>query len=465
MSHSDPPCVEIVLPPAENANGIDASPTTTTSNSDNIFVNEPTTLWVGNIPQEVTSTADIAAIFSVYGELKDVQLKRTNDVVKYPMNYAFVKFNRRQDAEKAYEDCQIKAPTLEFNTEKVSLLVGKAKINTTLHVSNLCPTILKQTLHEMFGSCGDLCPGENAVMIHKGANGVSSIYATVSYNSKETADEARIKYNGYMLNGRALKVQWNKKKRFDESISSLPLRVGGTHKSTVSIYIQFESAPGSITEESLGEIFEPFGNVTGVYIKTLHEEGGRQHGYGFVHFTQDEKGHSCAKTTAKIIGCHGKFSIQGVKLRCEVSRNFAQIMSSYTSEDTDSTRGNAAIDSSPTSYDKCVTMPVPAVDMNKPPPYGVPFYVESGNMMYPSPMYLPEPFYGYNEGRYMYPIRPCVDEIGLAPGASPVMYPYRPTSDVYFYSNNEYAHSSHPASPIVYYPDYQPVNTVSKVPK
>ena len=141
MSHCDPPCVEIVSPDAELNSTTDISPTTT-SNSDNVFVNEPTTLWVGNIPQEITSTNDIISLFSVYGELREVQLKRTNDIIKYPMNYAFVKYNRRQDADKAYEDCQIKTPTLLFNGEKVSLLVGKAKINTTLHVSNLCPTII-----------------------------------------------------------------------------------------------------------------------------------------------------------------------------------------------------------------------------------------------------------------------------------------------------------------------------------
>ena len=31
-----------------------------------------------------------------------------------------------------------------------------------------------------------------------------NIYATVSYNSKDSADEARVKYNGYMVNGRTL---------------------------------------------------------------------------------------------------------------------------------------------------------------------------------------------------------------------------------------------------------------------
>ena len=461
MSHGDPPCIEIVSPEAEAGSAADISPTTT-SNSDNVFVNEPSTLWVGNIPQEITSTTDIISFFSAYGELREVQLKRTNDFIKYPMNYAFVKYNRRQDADKAYEDCQIKTPTLLINGEKVSLLVGKAKINTTLHVSNLCPTITKQKLVDMFGSCFDLCTSDNAVIIHKGANGVSSIYATVSYNSKDSADEARIKYNGYMLNGRTLKVQWNKKKRLEESSPSLATtkEIGNMHKSTVSIYIQFESSQTSITEELLSEIFEPFGNVTGVYIKTLHEEGGRQHGYGFVHYSHDAKGHNCAKTTANIIGSHGKFIVQGIKLRCEVSRNFAQVIA-YTNSDNENTNNTPEAANSPISEQRA-NASIPVVEMCK-SNYGVHYYLEPGSMMYPSPVYLPEPFYGYNDGRYIYPMRPSADDSVHVAGTNPIIYPYRPTSDMYYYSNNDYvANTPHSVSPIIYYPEYPPLNNATK---
>lgn len=97
----------------------------------------------------------------------------------------------------------------------------------------------------------------------------------------------------------------------------------------VSVYVQFETVDSEarVSEHVIREVFEPFGLLTGCFIKSnyISSNGKRQYGYAFVHFESSIEGHECAQRAAEVIGNGEKhqpaYIKNGVSFRCEVSKN------------------------------------------------------------------------------------------------------------------------------------------------
>ena len=369
------PCKDEVL--------LDDSPISTISTTDresnisNECAHEPETLWIGgdditlyflfcllifitDIPLAAT-TDSLKALLLLYGKISNIQLKRSTDCEKFPLNYAFVKFEEKGSASSAYMHLtsQPELARLIVNDVTYTVRVGWAKTNSTLHIGNLDLNASVETLTEIFSKYGELasCNGEiTGIVIHKSAISicyVNSCYATVTFTSREAAEEARIATNGITINKKPIKVDWNKKKkssaeptaapdRYSSQLSAVPKdlwqhpsmqlsaalpRSSGSE--VISIYVQWEALNDKatrVTEAFLKRLFLPFGSLTGCYIKARNhvEETGGERGYAFIHFENSFIGQSCARTAVAVIGIHGHFVYEGVCIKAEVSKNFCR---------------------------------------------------------------------------------------------------------------------------------------------
>lgn len=121
-------------------------------------------------------------------------------------------------------------------------------------------------------------------------------YGVIHFEQRESADNARNDLNNTYFGGRRLRVEWNRASRTSLS-ARYPTEEGFSNDSlinsspvlpVISIYVQFETINSDIrvNETLLTDIFKPFGNMTGCYIKTNNTSAGglKQHGYAFVHF-------------------------------------------------------------------------------------------------------------------------------------------------------------------------------------
>jgi RNA recognition motif-containing protein len=121
-------------------------------------------------------------------------------------------------------------------------------------------------------------------------------YGVIHFDQRESAETAKNNLNNTYFGGRRLRVEWNRASKkslstrfpVDEIVPSEPLLHFSSMSPVISIYVQFETldSESRVNEALITEIFEPFGNMTGCFIKTNNTSvsGLRQHGYAFVHF-------------------------------------------------------------------------------------------------------------------------------------------------------------------------------------
>jgi RNA recognition motif-containing protein len=177
-------------------------------------------------------------------------------------------------------------------------------------------------------------------------------YAYVHYEQREHASLARAQLNQYELKGRNLRVEWNRASRkFANSAGYADAkgeicdqnmeRTFYNSAPVISIYVQFETieADAKVSESLIREVFEPFGLLTGCFIKTnyVSSNGKRQYGYAFVHFECSAYGQECAQRAVEAIGNNidgnSPYVHKGVAIRCEVSKNYRRASSMLNSAD------------------------------------------------------------------------------------------------------------------------------------
>lgn len=104
-----------------------------------------------------------------------------------------------------------------------------------------------------------------------------------------------------------------------------------THQAhVISIYVQFETLDTEtrVNEALITEVFEPFGHMTGCFIKNNNTSasGLRQHGYAFVHFNNSYEGKKSA-LAATSISKSSSYQYHNVLFHAEVSKNFKKATS------------------------------------------------------------------------------------------------------------------------------------------
>ena len=152
-----------------------------------------------------------------------------------------------------------------------------------------------------FDRYGDLSRQDGVLIIKKPSSNPQIqnqivCYGVIHYDQRESAETAKNNLNNTYFGGRRLRVEWNRASKkslstrfpVDEIVQSEPLLHFSSMSPVISIYVQFETldSESRVNEALITEIFEPFGNMTGCFIKTNNTSvsGLRQHGYAFVHF-------------------------------------------------------------------------------------------------------------------------------------------------------------------------------------
>ena len=152
-----------------------------------------------------------------------------------------------------------------------------------------------------FSRYGDLSATDGILVIKKPSSNPQIqnqivCYGVIHFDQRESAETAKNDLNNTYFGGRRLRVEWNRASRkslaarfpTEENYCSESLLHYSSMSPVISIYIQFETldSDSRVNEALITEIFEPFGHMTGCFIKTNNTSvsGLRQHGYAFVHF-------------------------------------------------------------------------------------------------------------------------------------------------------------------------------------
>ena len=153
----------------------------------------------------------------------------------------------------------------------------------------------------IFSRYGDLSATDGILVIKKPSSNPQIqnqivCYGVIHFDQRESAETAKNDLNNTYFGGRRLRVEWNRASRkslaarfpTEENYCSESLLHYSSMSPVISIYIQFETldSDSRVNEALITEIFEPFGHMTGCFIKTNNTSvsGLRQHGYAFVHF-------------------------------------------------------------------------------------------------------------------------------------------------------------------------------------
>lgn len=307
----------------------------TEGNSQNRFddssFNEHTNLFIGDLSRDCHED-HIHRLFSAYGTVVDIQIKRSK-ITKNPLGYGFVKMSSAEEANLCLE---------QIHEQEVCgrpIRVARAQRNSRLHVTNLDGMVTESELNAVFGAYGDVV--EEDTIITR-AECRSDAYALVHFLRREDAEDAKAALNGTYVKARAIYIDWNQNglRRATGSMTStgnsdvnvmnraysrppdypMPLY---QECPVVSIYVRFEVVEDGrhITDQALHQVFQKFGRVTVVAIKSnvVDVDTNKENGYAFVHYESSQSGREAA--TRAVEAVQGLVS-EGVVYTSEFSRNF-----------------------------------------------------------------------------------------------------------------------------------------------
>lgn len=187
---------------------------------------------------------------------------------------------------------------MKIQQRKTLLTFSQSKPNKLLNPGSR----FLHSLNFLFSSrYGDLSPQDGILVIKKPSSNPqiqhqTVCYGVVNFDQRESAETAKNALHNTYFGGRRLRVEWNRASRkslvtrfpSEESLPNDPLLNYAPQSPVISIYVQFETLDTESTanEALIAEVFEPFGHMTGCFIKTNNTSvsGLRQHGYAFVHF-------------------------------------------------------------------------------------------------------------------------------------------------------------------------------------
>ena len=229
------------------------------------------------------SASGVQELFPLY-VVSNVEIKQ--DTVKQQLS-AYVSFQTAADAVEALAGCKHGLVTFADGTQARVILSSR---NTTLHVSNLDLNTTDEAFAALFAR---FMPVDEPppTLLRKPSNNVPGqtvCYGTVAFASRADAERAVLATNNSSFGGRRIKVAFYRHSH--NSGRSTPSysgdlvgdERGASYRSyapaalapsvpapyqqdaVISVYVVYG---GAVDEEFFVELFQPYGAVTGVYIK------------------------------------------------------------------------------------------------------------------------------------------------------------------------------------------------------
>jgi len=184
------------------------------------------------------------------------------------------------------------------------------------------------------------------VVVKRSIHGINLGYGFVWMKDHESAQYAMDVLNGTFLCGRPLRIGWghrgdicNPKQQpnglttpvsIHNKVSENPPEYlqGSTDlkRNKNSIYVKYTATQHVVvTEMTLMEVFQRFGEIVDVSIRSSHFDmaSGIQTGFAFVHFSEDVIG---VASSLRILHKHAVFMSDGLSFLCEPSKNFLSLL-------------------------------------------------------------------------------------------------------------------------------------------
>eukprot|EP00871_Galdieria_phlegrea_P003400 jgi/Galph1/4060/GphlegSOOS_G2714.1 len=285
-------------------------------------------LYVGNLDPRVC-TELLQEVFELIGPVKLAKVVGDRNTGR-SLGFGFVDFYDRPTAIRAMElmhgrriyGQEIRIDWAHAGAGAAGRMVQEEDLANmhTIFVGNLGPDVDEEKLMKAFSSF----PSVAGAKISKDAeSGLPAGYGFVSFREKSDADLAMQTMTGYILSGRALRIDWARGKNAVRGVSTSTSTFTVTPKPdiqtimqqtdplNVSVYVR--GLPSSIDTATIREAFKSFGEIDDVKIPDAARMTAQDRIYAFVKF----KSHEVAARA--IHDMHGK-EIQGYIVQCEWGR-------------------------------------------------------------------------------------------------------------------------------------------------
>eukprot|EP00741_Cyanophora_paradoxa_P007580 tig00001155_g7332.t1 len=144
----------------------------------------------------------------------------------------------------------------------------------TLFISNLPPELIDDRLEQELRARG--VERFHNLIIKRQPDGKSKGYCFLEFEHHEEAEDARVKLNAWIIDGKSISVKWAEFQRLDEEALA-KVRV---------VYVS--GLPGNTTEDDMRGIFLKFGALEKVTVPRKYGEPNVAKGFAFIDFVKRE---------------------------------------------------------------------------------------------------------------------------------------------------------------------------------
>ena len=168
------------------------------------YKNINNTIYVYNLDEKVTDEI-LFELFLQCGPVKYVFLPNDR-LTKVHLGYAFVEFNKAEDAEYAINIMSnIKLYNRPLRITKAAEDKNSFLTGANLFVRNVGDDVNEKSLQALFSHYGTVL---SVQIMRDATTGKSRGYAFVNFDSFQSADEAILNLNGQYVNGRPIEVEY-----------------------------------------------------------------------------------------------------------------------------------------------------------------------------------------------------------------------------------------------------------------
>ncbi|KAG8188285.1 hypothetical protein JTE90_012118 [Oedothorax gibbosus] len=232
-------------------------------------------LYVGDLQHDVTE-AMLFEKFSTAGPVLSIRVCR-DLITRRSLGYAYVNFQQSVDAERALDTMNfdtVKGRPIRIMWSQRDPSLRKSGVGNVF-IKNLDKSIDNKAMYDTFSAFGNILSCRVAT---GGDESSSKGYGFVHFETEEAANNAIMKVNGMLLNGRKVFVGKFIPRNEREKL------LGEKAKRFMNVYIK--NFGDDLDDEKLREMFEKYGKITSA--KVMTDETGKAKGFGFVSFEDPE---------------------------------------------------------------------------------------------------------------------------------------------------------------------------------
>ena len=238
-------------------------------------------LYVGDLNPEVEEST-LYEVFNAVAPVSSIRVCR-HAIHRTSLGYAYLNFASVEDAERVIDTMNythIRGRPCRIMWSQRDPSKRRSNVGN-IFVKNLSPKLDSKDLYDTFSLFGDIV----SCKVSTDPQGNSKGFGYVQFETDEAAQEAINEVNGVPLEEREIKVE-----RY------VPREQRSKSTNWTNVYVK--DFPLEWGDDDLRKMFEPYGNVTSVYIPK--DKDGNSQGFGFVNFEQHE---SAVKAVEEL---HGK---------------------------------------------------------------------------------------------------------------------------------------------------------------